>query len=303
MDNVIILGVTSSLAAEVVSRLKDKKIYGFIRKEDETQLSQRRMYRQKDFVGVIDLIEYDSDLFKPLSSLVFLLKNSDRQFKVLNFLPNLPVRVLKFLREITRVEVLTIGSGAVVDWMKGKQDIVALSQINPDTKLFASYIEEKIRAEKLSTLTIHPGFFLPHETTPFTWSGLHLKTCWEIFAPVFDESLNWGKDKYVTPMDRLAVLIENWVIGKLNNPKKGGYAFGTQRSYSRWQLREFAGFIDVPGFIKLKYPPESEDYKFDMEETKRDLCDIPIDVRKTCIQARNWVELHASSLDAMFDNE
>lgn len=301
MEVVIVLGVTSSLSGSVLNVLKGRKIYGFIRKRDDNEVSQRSKYRKDNLKGLVDIIEYDEDnLLKPLSSLVSLSKSSNRKIKVLNFLPHPMLDILGFLRD-NGIDVLTIGSGAVVDWMKGKHTILSLSQ-KEETKPFGSYIEGKLLSEKLSTLTIHPGFFLPQDNTPFTWSGLHLKTCWELFAPVFDETLNWGKDKYVTPIDNLADLIKKWVIGELTS-KRSSYVFGTIRSYPRWKLRELSGFNDVPGFIKIKYPESggSGEYQNDMEETKRDLCDIPIDVKSACVQARNWVELHESSLHSMFD--
>lgn len=123
-----------------------------------------------------------------------------------------------------------------------------------------------------------------------------MKTCYEIFSPTFDESIIWGKDKYVTPMSDLVQFISKWIDDSASN-SKSTYAIGTTKAYPRWKLREMAGFKDVPDHIKMFFP-EADDacYEKDMAHAP------PIDIESACKKAREWVELHESALDLLFES-
>jgi len=167
------------------------------------------------------------------------------------------------------------------------------------TRGFAKYIEGKARAERIATITIHPGFYLPDEDSPFTWSGLHIDSCEQIFAKEFNEKFNWGKDKYFTPIALITHLIINWATGDKFKSLRGGYDCGTNSAYPRWKLRELAGFGDVPESVKVKYPFDADNrYATNMKRTHSTFelgtlgFHYPINDEEECKQARKWVENH-----------
>jgi hypothetical protein len=299
MTSVIVLGVTSSLSAAVLKRLGNSSIYGFVRPLDPSQkLSEmKQSYRdslKKDNVSFIDYDGSDNDLQSKLSQ--FLDQRPNIKPKVLYLSTHVSTPILNFLRD-SNVPTLAIGSGAATDWGMDRPgfSIVELSQ-NDNTREFAEYIEGKARAERVATVTIHPGFYLPDENCPFTYSGLHIESCEKIFAQSFDETFNWGKDKFVTPMGSLVHLIYVWTIACeydyiLNNT--GGFSFGSYSAYPRWKLRELSGFDDVPQSIKDKYPYVCDDrYKSEMVRTSKAFDASVPTVKRACEQARNWVETH-----------
>ena len=133
----------------------------------------------------------------------------------------------------------------------------------------------------------HPGFYLPNDDCPFTWSGLHLDSSENIFASKFDSSFDWGKAKYVTSISDVTLFIIKWMT--VNSDKSGGYALGSYRAYNRWELRELSGFDDVPDEVKTQYPVNLEQtYKRNMDDTEREF-HMLTPVPDACVSARKWV--------------
>lgn len=297
---IIVLGFTSSLAGSLVSRFPSaSQVYGFVRPltGDSNINTLKQEYRkalreQDNNILIVDYNGSDEDLVHHINTLV---KDNIRT-DVLYLSTKVSTYVLNCLTEYSNVRVLAIGSGAVTDWGNGREgfDIVGLAQ-SEGTRGFAKYIEDKARAERISTVTIHPGFYLPEPDAPFTWSGLHLDSCEQIFAPTFNSDFNWGKAKFVTFVGDLAGLIEEWITNPDLQSVQGGYSFGTDRAYQRWELREAAGFTDVPDSVKAKYPVDNEQYySRNMRETANVFGKRVCSVEDASKSAREWVESHQS---------
>lgn len=111
----------------------------------------------------------------------------------------------------------------------------------------------------MTDCSIRPGFFIQSQNIGSTGSGLHTQTSLKIFNKTFDENYDWGKDKYVTPVNLLCELLFNWTV----HPFDGSFSFGSSSAYPRWKLRELAGFDDIPLHIKQKYPFNDDNRYFD----------------------------------------
>ena len=264
MYSVIVIGITSSLGGALIRRLpRYTPIYGCIRSisKDSKLNCLKQEYRDSlhgDENVNLTLLDYDgssSGMIKCLKTLID--QHQNKEFKVLYLSTQVNLDVLYFLRE-SKMPTLLIGSGAVTDWENERKGfkITELAQ-NKNTLKFGEYIEDKIKAERIATLTIHPGFNLPDERCPFTYSGLHIDSCEQIFAPKFNDQFNWGKSKFVTPIADITRLLDRWVHGDVSLHVTGGYSLGTNFAYQRWELRAFAGFNDIPDSVRQKYPHDS----------------------------------------------
>lgn len=148
----IIIGVTSSLAGAFLKHVSEKseqKIYGLMRRSISLSSHPKESYRESlSRSQNVETVEYDgtqTDLLKHIRTLTGLLRSSDIPIKVLNLASDSCISVLKFLQE-NSIPTLTIGSGSVIDWKKGRLQIAGLAA-NEKTREFASYIEEKARSE------------------------------------------------------------------------------------------------------------------------------------------------------------
>ena len=302
MTEFIVLGITSSLAGSLLSRFPStSRFVGFVRPltgDDNVSNLKREHRKTLEDDSRITMVNYngsDEDLIHHVSSYVSKNISFKARFKVLYLSTEISMKVLSFLRD-SNIPTLAIGSGAVTDWGndRGGFDIVTLSATE-STRGFAKYIERKARAERIATITIHPGFYLPQEDSPFTWSGLHIDSCEQIFSKEFNENFNWGKDKFFTPMALIAELIFNWAIRTDFSYLCGGYDCGTDSAYPRWKLRELAGFQDVPDSVKEKYPFSNDSrYAVNMKRTRDTFGFTQISPEQACNQARKWVEKHES---------
>jgi hypothetical protein len=130
------------------------------------------------------------------------------------------------------VPLLAIGSGALVDFNAGR--------INPN-----AYIEGKRKIVRMSSCTIHPGFFIPHPDHLDTGRGLHRDTLVTLFggAPIPD-TFSLDKAYYMTPVEALCIVIAKFI----HNPHKytGEFALGTPMTVSRRELRYKAPFANSP---------------------------------------------------------
>jgi len=298
LNRVIVLGITSSLAGSLLCRFPETShVYGFIRSLDGddhlTTLKKeyRQTLRENKQINLVDYDGTDKDLIFRLTEM---LRGDGPNIptKVLYLSTKVSMNVLNALSDYDNVKTLTIGSGAVTDWGNQREgfNIVDLAQ-SEGTRGFASYIEGKARAERVSTVTVHPGFYLPEEDAPFTWSGLHLDSCEQIFAREFNPEFKWGKAKFVTPIVNLSDLIFEWVSQDKFDSVKGGYSFGTNRAYQRWELREAAGFTDVPDSIKKKFPVDAEErYSRNMLKFFNTFGKRCSSVESAAKSARKWVE-------------
>ncbi len=277
-DRLIVLGITSSLASSFLKRFGStfQSVVGFTRikeKQSDSTLefskqhlktisSYCRGYELKCYVddGTDQpLIESLRSMLTTMSALGVLTGTG-----ALYFSTEISTNVLRLLNQFG-IQVLTIGSGAVIDWEKERQgfNIVKLAQ-SDKTAPFAKYIEGKILAERFSTATIHPGFYLPGKDDPFTGSGLHLDSCEKIFAPEFDPNFDWGKAKFVTPLSAITDFVGKWTRCSFT----GSWMLGTMCAYPRWKLRELAGFTDVPQAVKDQIPfDNSKTYADTMKRT------------------------------------
>lgn len=300
-NRIIVLGITSSLAGSLLCRFPETShVYGFVRalNGDDHLTTLKKEYRQTLRENKqINLVDYDGTDENLIERLTGMLRGDgpDIPTKVLYLSTKVSMNVLNALSDYDNVQTLTIGSGAVTDWGNQREgfDIVDFAQ-NEGTRGFASYIEGKARAERVSTVTVHPGFYLPEEDAPFTWSGLHLDSCEQIFAREFNPEFKWGgkgKAKFVTPVADLSDLIFKWVSDDTLSSVRGGYSFGTNRVYQRWELREAAGFTDVPDSIKEKFPVDTEERYFrNMLKTFNAFGKRCSSVESAAKSARKWVE-------------
>lgn len=309
MSSVVIIGITSALGGELLRVIPSSiPIIGLVRPIQTNKLSEfKSTYRtsitEYKNVKLIDYNGKDDDLQDKLKKVI----SDSNPSKVVYLSTHVSVLILQFLRE-SNVSTLTIGSGAVVDWGMGRDgvSIVNLAQ-NDNTREFGRYIEGKALAERVSNVTIHPGFYLPGEG-PMTWSGLHLESARTIFGETFDESFKWGKDKFVTPMSALSELLFKWIVqpnysnsGGCGTPS-GGYGYGSNSAFPRWKLRELAGFDDVPQHIKDKYPfNQDECYNYEMSRTCNDFSMDKFDVEHACKKSRMWIETHEKEIEQYID--
>lgn len=124
------------------------------------------------------------------------------------------------------VPILSIGSGALVDYNAGIIE-------------YSPYIEGKEKIVVMSSVTIHPGFFIPDITHIDTGRGLHRSTLMTLFSgqPI-DASFNMTKAYYMTPVAKLIQMIVMYAT----DPSKyrDSYAFGTQMAITREELRDGA---------------------------------------------------------------
>lgn len=291
---IIVIGITSSLAGRFLSQLPKQCVttYGLVRpvqsNSHHLKVEYRDTVRSRENIVFVDYDGTDKDLSEKMNCLL----DDNQSSKVLYLSTKISLDILRQLRS-RKVQTLAIGSGATTDWGNGRDgfDIVELAQ-NENTRGFAEYIEGKARAERVATVTVHPGFYLPDDICPFTFSGLHMDSCEQIFGNKFNKQFNWGKDKFVTPMGDLTDLIQKWVDSGDSLHARGGYSYGTDCAYPRWKLRELSGFNDVPQHIKEKYPfDESENrYSDNMKTTVKTFGVEQSAIKDACVAARRWVE-------------
>jgi len=122
------------------------------------------------------------------------------------------------------VPVLSIGSGALVDFKAGRIPHNA-------------YIEGKQALVEMSSVTIHPGFFIPNASHIDTGRGLHRETLLTLFganAATLPASFSLDKAYYITPVDKLLEMIVRFI----ENPTQfhGEYPFGSVFPISRRAL-------------------------------------------------------------------
>jgi hypothetical protein len=286
---VIIIGVTSSLGQTLLQMIGTNtvNVVALVREKDRSPLEKETLEKIRERFLVIQYRDTEKDLTTQLSNLRALFRETCN-VKILWLTPNMYENVLWASQEFG--ENLVIGSGSVIDWKQKKIDITTLAQ-DTSTLAFAKYVEDKVRIDGIAHNMIHPGFFLPDtKFTPLT-GGLHLETCLKIFNTEFDPSYNWGKAKFVTPMSLLCFVIIQWI--RDGAIRKGSCGFGSLKAYPRWELREMAGFNDVPESVKRKYPTSYQvEYPTNVIDAEFVFgCNnVHVDVEDTCKKARAFIE-------------
>jgi len=299
---VIIIGATSSLAGSLLeSQLipQSLSVYGLVRPNtDPYKEEYRKRLSARNDISMLDYDGSDQGMLQVIDSIIATGNPITYRTSVLCLSTHISTHILKSLTTYSNLRTLAIGSGSVIDWIHERKgfDIVDLAQ-SDETRNFAKYIENKIRVEQIANVTIHPGFYLPAQYSPFTSSGLHIESCKQIFAPEFNPSFNWGKAKFVTPMSDLTYLIISWLTNPLLLNISGGYSFGTTHAYPRWMLREQAGFKDIPESIKKQYPIPNHDYTHDMRKTKIAFGVKCSSLEVTAKTASEWIHQHTPLIE------
>jgi len=204
MDNLLIIGATSSLFATLYPKIGPQfNVYTIIRNRDGLNKKQEewRSFLKQNTNIVTDITKIDICVYMSSVDDIALLSKLQQ-----NDIPT-----------------LLIGSGAVIDWKLGRMSM------NP-------YIEKKLRAAMFATTTIHPGFYLPDSESKDVGSGLHIDTIRKIFGPE-DSSFNYGKPKYITSMSLLTDLIIIWLKNPVPYTGKQ-LAFGTSGVYTRREIKD-----------------------------------------------------------------
>lgn len=117
------------------------------------------------------------------------------------------------------VPMLAIGSGALVDYYAGRIES-------------NSYIEGKQKLVQMSTVTLHPGFFIPSMTDLDTGRGLHRETLVNLFSE--HPNIDLEKAYYMTPVSALIKMITMFI----DEPVKyqGEYPIGSPMKIARKEL-------------------------------------------------------------------
>lgn len=125
----------------------------------------------------------------------------------------------KLLKNKPNIPILSIGSGALVDYYAGR------TQINP-------YIKCKQKLVQMSTVTLHPGFFIPSATDLDTGTGLHRETLINLFSD--NCIIDLEKGYYMTPVFALIKMITMFI----DEPTKynGEYPIGSSMKITRREL-------------------------------------------------------------------
>jgi len=156
-------------------------------------------------------IPYEDIINKKYSCVVYLKPEADQKLIDIN------------AREY--VALLAIGSGSVVDFNAGR--IV----INP-------YVGEKLKLVKMSSVIIHPGFYIPDKNHKDTGRGLHRETLFNLFNATNVPSEEYLKKAYyMTPVAKLIELIVRFIEKPTLFPI-GEYAFGSKMAITRKELFE-----------------------------------------------------------------
>lgn len=272
---IFLLGGTSSLGLEFMWHIVRKiqtptfsqnaniKIFAFIRPaEKQSQMLNRRVFTKSSYLldSILKTVNYDGtddDLYYKLLCEYDEQKKLNSQCSLINFSTNSFVNIFK-LAQSRNIPTLIIGSGAVVDWAAGRLKI-------------NDYVEGKLRAERESTTTIHPGFYIkdtPNDKASlFPWHGLHLETYKWLFSEKFDVSKDWGKKYYITKISDMLTIIWKWI----DNPEKyrGHFSVGSYKPIYRYEIRELSG-LTVPKEIRDKFASAQVEniYEHDMEKTE-----------------------------------
>lgn len=303
-NDLIVIGATSSLFGAIKPRLietfKGTVLTILSHEPLSKSLSNIQLEEKQKLKKSLEehfLVDYYNGTSEGLIKCIQNVLDSDKssKFKVLYLSTSIDVNVLQFLNNRS-IPSLQIGSGAETDWAMNRKGF-SLKELygNSKTETFANYIETKALAARNGHLTINPGFYLNGEMCEWTGSGLHLESSEKIFAGDFDDTFNWGKEKFVTSLPSLADFIVKWATSNEWDNIKGTYSFGSNRAFTRWELREMSGFDDVSDEVKQTYPKNGDDtYKQVMDTTKRTFSfDFPDDytnVQIACKSSRKWVE-------------
>ena len=291
--NILLFGATSRLGFSFlrsVTKNDNLHITSYSRPCPDKELSKKN--RDVFDTTACSLVSYetDNDLINKVNEQIVSLKGQN------NVLVNLSTHDYLNVVEICQqanIPTFAIGSGAVVDWAAKRMKM-------------NGYIEGKVRSEREYTTTIHPGFYLEDTgvDTPFSWSGLHTETYSWLFQKEFDEGLNWGKEKYITSISALINLIKVWtqlITHKDANKRlplfNRHFAFGTERAYPRWHLRQMSG-LPVGKNMEEKYP-FGNDYSKEMKQTEDSFGVKAFDKDmfiNSCKRAREWTEKNVELL-------
>jgi hypothetical protein len=287
VETIVILGITSSLGAELLKYLPQNRQYIVPVRTNPAEIptdSKKAKYREKlRSYQFLKFVEYNGSE----EAIIDILKGTH---VVINLTTEDFLGVLIYCKSVG-IRTMSISSGAVTDWVLKRPGFV-ISELaqNENTREIAKYIEKKLLVEAWSTFSIRPGYYLPSADSTDTGSGLHIQTGNTIFSEngSFSKDADWDKRKYVTPIGLLAKMIASWSLNINDFGKsKGVYCVGSTKPYTRWELREMAG-LPVSETIKSKFPiiPHDEPYKQLMEITTKELGDITFDIKLCCQAAR-----------------
>ena len=292
---IFLLGGTSSLGLEFIKLFSTKSFNGisyrvlsFIRPaSSECQQLNRKSFNYVTTLAtlpkehIFQTVEYDGTE-EDLLTKITCVYNSDQKYELVNLSTYSFVNILKFA-QTKKVPSFIIGSGAVIDWAGGRLKI-------------NDYVEGKLRAERESTTTMHPGFYIKDTSndadSQFPWHGLHLETYKWMFADSFDETKDWSKKYYVTPMSYVIDILCKWI----ENPISGHFSVGSHKPLYRYQIRELSGLF-VPQEIKDKYDPLTDIYEKDMEKTEREFGLSFSENTSAFVNAREWTKIHSKELN------
>lgn len=295
---IFLLGATSSISLEFMKTFVRRpstgsyKILSFVRPaEKQTQKLNRESFNYVTSLSttsncLFQTIDYDGSEEDLVDKFISACDDEDEtnRCEVINLSTYSFVNVLK-LAQARDIPTFIIGSGAVVDWANGRLKI-------------NDYVEGKLRAERESTTTIHPGFYI--KDTPndkdsvFPWHGLHLDTYHWMFSDYFDESKDWGKKYYVTQTSFMIDIICKWI----DNPEKygGHYSVGSYKPLYRYEIRELSG-LSVPKEVKDKFPSLDPIYQSDMQKTENQFNMQFTQLTSAFQNAREWTSSHAKEFE------
>lgn len=286
METVLILGITSSLGAELLQYLPTNWQFIVPIRKDPGTSAQKTKYRETLQTNPsLKIVEYDGSE----EAIINYLSEMNGINVVVNLTTEDFLGVLIHCKAVG-IRTLSISSGAVTDWVLKRPGFVITELAQTEaTKGFAKYIEKKLLVEAWSTFSIRPGYYLPSANSVNTGSGLHIDSGKVIFTENegFSKDSDWDKRKYVTPIGLLAKMIASWIMNTNNFGKnKGVYCVGSTKPYTRWELREMSG-LPIAERIKQQFPPtQDEPYKQLMSIASQELGYDNFDIAECCEGAR-----------------
>lgn len=166
----------------------------------------------------------------------------------------------------TIAPTLAISSGAIMDFLRGKQTEESLN----------GYQKSKLAVMRISGVTkFVPGFYLEDMPLP-RWAskGLHGDTHQKLFGAQLPSDLDWSKCYSVTPKSYICAAIQRWIM---SDAQPGTFIVSSDREYRRWELRALSDSF-VPQNVIDASPAKLEPVYKDFEHILRPLTDFAIEM-------------------------